>query len=77
MEYNREDFEVENEDQEYLTSILINICSREFVLFSSDGSERKVDCDSVDAFMEVLDVVRALVDEEYIFYAEPEVIHNK
>ena len=70
-DYNPEDFELENEDDEYLTSVLVDIGSRYFVMFSNEGTERKVECDSVDEFMEVLEMVRALVDDEIVYYTEP------
>ena len=69
--YNRKDFELENEDDEYLTSVLVDSGSRYFVMFSNEGTERKVECDSVDEFMEVLEMVRALVDDEIVYYTEP------
>ncbi len=71
MDYNREDYLTDNEDDEYLTSILVDINARYFVLFSSQGDERKVECDSVEDFMEVLKLVRTVVDDESVYYCEP------
>lgn len=69
--YNRKDFELENEDDEYLTDVMVNVGSRTFVMFSNEGTERKVECDTVDEFMEVLEMVRILVDEEIVQYISP------
>ena len=67
-DYNPEDFELENEDDEYLTDVMVNVGARTFVMFSNEGTERKVECDTVDEFMEVLEMVRALVDDEIVRY---------
>jgi hypothetical protein len=40
-------------------------------MFSNEGTERKVECDTVDEFMEVLEMVRALVDDEIVRYISP------
>ena len=72
--YNPEDFELENEDDEYLTDVMVNVGSRTFVMFSNEGTERKVECDTVDEFMEVLEMVRALVDDDLVRYISPVVI---
>jgi len=70
-DYNPEDFELENEDDEYLTDVMVNVGARTFVMFSNEGTERKVECDTVDEFMEVLEMVRALVDDEIVRYISP------
>ena len=71
MDYNREDYLTDNDDDEYLTSILVDINARYFVLFSNLGDERKIECDSVDEFMQVLELVRTVVDDESVYYCEP------
>ena len=70
-DYKPEDFELENEDDEYLTDVMVNVGARTFVMFSNEGTERKVECDTVDEFMEVLEMVRALVDDEIVRYISP------
>ena len=70
-DYNPEDFELENEDDEYLTDVMVNVGARTFVMFSNEGTERKVECDTVDEFMEVLEMVRVLVDDEIVRYISP------
>ena len=62
---------VDNEDDEYLTSVLVDIGSRYFVMFSSDRNERKIECDSIDEFMNVLELIKKIVDDEIVYYTEP------
>jgi len=71
MEYTPENYNIDNEDEEYLTSVLVDIGSRYFVMFSSDGNERKIECDNVDEFMNVLELIRKIVDEDIVYYTEP------
>ena len=71
MDYTPKNYNVDNEDEEYLTSILVDIGSRYFVMFSSDGNERKIECDHVDEFMNVLELIRKIVDEDIVYYTEP------
>ena len=71
MDYNREDYLTDSEDEEYLTSILVDINSRYFVMFSNEGTERKVECENLDDFMEVLSLVRSVLDDESVLYVDP------
>ena len=73
MTYDRSDYLTDDDDDEYLTSILVDINSRYYVLFSSKGDEKKVECDTVDEFMDVLELVRTVCDEDMVFYVEPAV----
>ena len=50
---NPEDFHA-NEDDEYLTRVVIDTCARTFYMYSNEGGKRKIICDSVDEFMTVL-----------------------
>ena len=70
-DYKPEDFELENEDDEYLTDVMVNVGARSFVMFSNEGTERKVECDTVEEFMEILEMVRVLVDDEIVRYISP------
>ena len=56
---------------EYLTRCVVDPIKRTVYLYSSEGSEKQVTCDTVDEFMNVLDFVRATVDEETLSYANP------
>ena len=54
---------------EYLTRCVVDPLKRTVYLYSSEGTEKQVSCDTVDEFMNVLDFVRATVDEETLSYA--------
>jgi len=43
---------------EYLTRCVVDPVSRKFFLYSNEGEERVVDCETVDQFMAVLELVR-------------------
>ena len=56
---------------EYLTRCVVDPIKRTVYLYSSEGSEREVVCDTVDEFMNVLEFVRSTVDKETLSYANP------
>jgi hypothetical protein len=58
-------------NQEYLTRCVVDPIKRTVYLYSSEGSEKQVSCETVEEFMNVLDFVRATVDEETLSYANP------
>ena len=66
-----EDLKVKDEDEEYLTRVVIDTCARTFRLYSNEGDERVVDCDSMEEFMHVLDLVRKVVNEDIVAYVGP------
>jgi hypothetical protein len=55
--------------QETVHGIVIDVCTRTFLLISDQGSEKRVECDTVEEFMNVLDVVTAQLNPEQIKYA--------
>ena len=56
---------------EYLTRCVVDPIKRTVYLYSSEGSEKEVTCETVEEFMSVLDFVRATVDAERLSYANP------
>ena len=56
---------------EYLTRCVVDPLKKTVYLYSSEGSEKEVTCETVDEFMNVLEVVRATVGEETLSYANP------
>ena len=56
--------------QECVQGMVIDVCSRTFLLLSDKGSERVVKCDTVEEFMNVLDVVTDQLDPDQIEYAD-------
>lgn len=56
---------------EYLTRCVVDPIKRTVHLYSNEGSEKEVVCDTVEEFMSVLEFVRSTVDEETLSYANP------
>ena len=56
---------------EFLTRCVVDPLKRTVYLYSSDGNEKLVFCETVQEFMNVLDFVRATVDENTLSYANP------
>ena len=71
-EYNPEDYACDEGD-EFLTRVVIDTCSRTFRLYSNEGGEKIVECDNMEEFMNVLELVRAVVDEDVVAYSEVKV----
>ena len=69
--YQPEDYYSDNEEDEYLTKVVVDTCARKFYLYSNEGDTREVDCDNVEEFMNVLEVVRKLCPEERLAYTNP------
>lgn len=65
------DLSPESDDDEYLTKVIVDTCSRKFTIWSNEGSERVIECDSVDEFMNVLELVRAVIDDDMVSYSDP------
>ena len=58
-------------DDEYLTRCVVDTIRRTFYLYSSEGDEKVVKCDTVEEFMSVLDVVRKTAPDDIVSYADP------
>ena len=56
--------------QESVLGIVIDVCTRSFLLISDEGNEKMVNCDTVQEFMNVLEVVTANLSEDQIEYAD-------
>lgn len=59
------------QQEEFLTRCVVDTLSRKFYLYSNEGDERVVECESVDQFMNVLEVVRTQLDEDTLVYSNP------
>jgi hypothetical protein len=57
--------------EEFLSRCVVDTLARKFYLYSSDGNEKVVECETVDQFMNVLEVVRTQVDEDMLAYSHP------
>tara|TARA_Y100001963_G_C6730228_1_gene423504 strand:- start:744 stop:950 length:207 start_codon:yes stop_codon:yes gene_type:complete len=64
------------EDDAYLTRCVVNTTARSFYLYSSDGSEKEVTCETTQQFLDVLKLCREVlhdIDEDLLVYSEPAV----
>ena len=59
------------DNDEYLTRVVVDTCARTFRLYSNEGDDRVVNCDSMEEFMNVLELVRKIVDEDIVAYSGP------
>ena len=64
-------YKPQEEDQDFLTRVVVDASLSKFYLYSSEGNSKTIDCENVDQFMNVLELVRALIKEDDIVYAEP------
>jgi hypothetical protein len=56
---------------EYLTRCVVDPLKRTVHLYSNDGNEKQVTCETVEQFMNVLEVVRSQVSEDCLAYTNP------
>jgi hypothetical protein len=56
---------------EYLTRCVVDPLKRTVYLYSDEGTTKEVVCDTVEEFMNVLEFVRATLDESTLSYANP------
>ena len=56
--------------QECVKGIVIDICTKSFLLLSDHGSTKEVSCETTEEFMNVLEVVTSNLDPEQIEYAD-------
>ncbi len=71
MQYNKEDFLIESPDDEYITTCVIDVMRREFVLHSNEGNTNSASCETVGEFMDVLESLKSVLPEEIIKYVDP------
>jgi len=57
-------------EQETVQGIVIDVCSKSFLLLSDQGTTKEVNCDTTEEFMNVLEVVTSNLDPEQIEYAD-------
>jgi hypothetical protein len=56
--------------QETVQGIVIDVCTRTFLLISDQGSERMVECETVQEFMNALNYVTENLEDDQIEYAD-------
>jgi len=57
--------------EEYLTRCVVDTLKRTVYLYSNEGGEKKVSCDTVDELMNVLQYVRSTLEEDKLVYTGP------
>jgi hypothetical protein len=57
--------------EEFLSRCVVDTLARKFYLYSTEGSEKIVECENIEQFMNVLEVVRTQVSEDYVSYSNP------
>jgi hypothetical protein len=60
-----------SETEEFLSRCVVDTLARKFYLYSTEGSEKVIECENVDQFMNVLEVVRNQVSEDCLAYTDP------
>jgi len=56
--------------EEIVSRCVVDTLARKFYLYSSEGAERVVSCETIDQFMSVLEVVRRRVSENRLAYTD-------
>jgi hypothetical protein len=56
---------------EYLTKCVVDPIKRTVYIYSSEGSEKQVKCETVEEFMNILNFVRETVGEDTLCYVNP------
>lgn len=59
------------EEDEYLSRCVVDVATRKFYLHSNLGAERVVECDNMDEFMTVLELVRRITPDNVLSYSNP------
>ena len=54
----------------FVEGVVIDVCTRSFLLLSDQGDERFIECDTVEQFMNVLEVCTSQLEEHQIEYAD-------
>ena len=59
------------EPEEFLSRCVVDTLARKFYLYSSEGGERIVECQTPDQFLNVLEVVREKLNDDVLVYTNP------
>ena len=58
-------------EEDFLSRCVVDPVKRKFYIYSEQGDEREIECETVDQFMSVLELCRGLLDEDTLAYADP------
>ena len=71
MPYNNKVSNQGTMQDEFLTRCVVDPTKRTFYIYSSEGDTKEIACDTVDQFMDVLEVIRNTCPEDSLVYADP------
>lgn len=54
----------------YVQGVVIDVCTRSFLLLSDQGDEKMVECETAEQFMNVLEVCTSHLNDDQIEYAD-------
>ena len=57
--------------EEFLSRCVVDTLAKKFYLYSSNGGEKTVECETIDQFMNVLEIVRSQVSDDCLAYTNP------
>ena len=57
--------------EEYLSRCVVDPMKRKIFLYSSEGDEKVVSCETMEQFMNLLEMCRNNLDEDTLAYANP------
>ena len=57
--------------EETLSRCVVDPLKRTVYLYSNEGNEKQVTCETVDQFMNVLELIRSRVSDDCLAYANP------
>ena len=57
-------------NETYVAGVVIDVCTRSFLLLSDEGDEKMVECDTAEQLMNVLEVCNSNLNDDQIEYAD-------
>jgi len=54
----------------FVQGVVIDVCTRSFLLLSDQGDEKMVECETTEQFMSVLEVCTSHLNDDQIEYAD-------
>jgi len=54
----------------FVQGVVIDVCTRSFLLLSDQGDEKMVECETTEQFMNVLEVCTSHLNDDQIEYAD-------
>jgi len=59
------------QEEDFLSRCVVDPVARKFYLYSEQGDEKVVQCETVEQFMSVLELVRDSCNDDILAYADP------